>query len=288
MRRVGTPIVTSNPTPTTPPVRPRSRRSQAPSTDFAEALTRAWRRADDGAQEPERLRAQSALRLGDWSYDRSRTPRRGYARACERCGVARLRVFGSILTDHFDPDRSDVDFLVDFLPGRENAFRDYFDLKSELERIVGREVDLIVARSVRNPFFKASAFGSAQELLRPDAGAHLWDAREAAKLVRVFSAGRSELESNDDLMLRSAIERQLEILGEAPIGSAAMMVRPQRACRNSTASSGRATSSPHARRTGCSYDVHFADLGVEQLIAPAPVRVVAAGVDIGAVGEECI
>lgn len=85
-------------------------------------------------------------------------------RACEKHGVGRLRVFGSVLTDRFDPKTSDVDFLVTFHPERENLFHDYFDLKFELERIVGREVDLVVERSVRNPFFKAAAFGSAQEL----------------------------------------------------------------------------------------------------------------------------
>lgn len=85
-------------------------------------------------------------------------------RACERYGVERLRVFGSVLTDRFDPETSDVDFLVTFQPKRENLFHDYFDLKFELERIVGRGVDLVVERSVRNPFFKAAAFGSAQDL----------------------------------------------------------------------------------------------------------------------------
>ena len=85
-------------------------------------------------------------------------------RACERHGVERLRVFGSVLTDRFDPETSDIDFLVTFQTGRENVFDDYFDLKFELERIVGRGVDLVVERSVRNPFFKAAAFGSAQEI----------------------------------------------------------------------------------------------------------------------------
>ncbi|GAA4829507.1 nucleotidyltransferase family protein [Garicola koreensis] len=85
-------------------------------------------------------------------------------RACERYGVERLRIFGSVLTDRFAPDTSDVDFLVVFLPERENLFHDYFDLKFELERIVGRDVDLVVERSVKNPFFKASAFGGAQDV----------------------------------------------------------------------------------------------------------------------------
>lgn len=51
--------------------------------------------------------------------------------------------------------------------------------------------------------------------MRPEAGAHLWDAAEAARLVVEFSRGRTEVEFTDDLLLRSAIERQLELLGEA-------------------------------------------------------------------------
>ena len=85
-------------------------------------------------------------------------------RACNRFGVARLRVFGSAVTDRFDPDRSDVDFLVDFLVDREDPFGDYFGLREELSVIVGREVDLVVASAVRNPYFKASALASARDL----------------------------------------------------------------------------------------------------------------------------
>lgn len=85
-------------------------------------------------------------------------------RACEQFGVERLRVFGSVLSDGFDSERSDVDFLVDFLPDNDALFNDYFDLKAELERIAGRDVDLVDASAVRNPYFKASAFGSAREL----------------------------------------------------------------------------------------------------------------------------
>lgn len=85
-------------------------------------------------------------------------------RACERHRVERLRVFGSIVTDRFDIDQSDIDFLVDFLPGNPDLFAAYFDLKSDLEQIVGRHVDLIISRSVTNPYFRQSAFQSAQDL----------------------------------------------------------------------------------------------------------------------------
>lgn len=43
------------------------------------------------------------------------------SRAAERYGVAELAVFGSALTTGFEED-SDVDFLVDFSPGRPDPF----------------------------------------------------------------------------------------------------------------------------------------------------------------------
>lgn len=86
------------------------------------------------------------------------------ARACEAHGVKRLRVFGSVLGNTFDSETSDVDFLVDFLPGRGGLFHDYFELKEELERIMGRGVDLVDAGAVRNPYFARSAFGSAEDV----------------------------------------------------------------------------------------------------------------------------
>ena len=85
-------------------------------------------------------------------------------RACRRYGVQRLQVFGSVLTDRFDPERSDVDFLVDFLPNRSDPFDDFFGLREELTQIVGREVDLVVARSVRNPYFKAATVRTARDV----------------------------------------------------------------------------------------------------------------------------
>ena len=86
------------------------------------------------------------------------------ARACEAYGVERLRIFGSVLGETFDPDTSDVDFLVDFLPGRGGLFHDHFNLKRSLEHIIGREVDLVDAGAVRNPYFARSAFASAEDL----------------------------------------------------------------------------------------------------------------------------
>lgn len=86
------------------------------------------------------------------------------ARACEKHGVARLRVFGSALTDRFDPARSDVDFLVDYRPDAPRTFAALFSLRDELETIVGRRVDLIDARNIRNPYVAKSALESAVDV----------------------------------------------------------------------------------------------------------------------------
>lgn len=51
--------------------------------------------------------------------------------------------------------------------------------------------------------------------MQPDSGLHLWDATVAARLVRDFTSGRTATEFTQDLIIRSAVERQLEILGEA-------------------------------------------------------------------------
>ena len=90
--------------------------------------------------------------------------RKALSEACARFGVARLRVFGSVLTDHFDPRTSDIDFLVDFQTSREDRFSDFFGLRDELTRIFGREVDLVVADSVKNPYVKSSMLQGAEDV----------------------------------------------------------------------------------------------------------------------------
>jgi uncharacterized protein with HEPN domain len=48
-----------------------------------------------------------------------------------------------------------------------------------------------------------------------DPRAYLWDAREAAHAIGEFSSGRTPQEYETHRMLRSAVERQFEIMGEA-------------------------------------------------------------------------
>jgi len=48
-----------------------------------------------------------------------------------------------------------------------------------------------------------------------DAGKYLWDAKVAADRIARFTAGKSFDNYRSDEMLRSAVERQFEIIGEA-------------------------------------------------------------------------
>lgn len=66
------------------------------------------------------------------------------AALCRRYGVLQLALFGSILRPDFDPQRSDIDIVVEF-SHREGTSpaRQYFDFKAALEKLLGRPVDLV-------------------------------------------------------------------------------------------------------------------------------------------------
>jgi len=51
--------------------------------------------------------------------------------------------------------------------------------------------------------------------MQPESAALLWDARRAAELIGAFVADRTWSDYLDDPMLRSAVERQFEIIGES-------------------------------------------------------------------------
>ena len=55
----------------------------------------------------------------------------------------------------FDPDYSDLDFLVEFDPISPGSYADaYFGLMEGLEELFGRSVDLVVDSAIRNPYFR--------------------------------------------------------------------------------------------------------------------------------------
>ena len=76
---------------------------------------------------------------------------------CREFRVRRLELFGSAAGASFDPECSDLDFLVEFEP---LALGDYasafFAFREALEKLFCRPVDLVVGSAIRNPYFRQS------------------------------------------------------------------------------------------------------------------------------------
>jgi len=79
------------------------------------------------------------------------------AEHCHRLNVRRLDVFGSAANGNFVPERSDIDFLVEFGEHEHlDLFDQYFDLVNSLEALFNRKVDLVTVGSVTKPRFRAN------------------------------------------------------------------------------------------------------------------------------------
>lgn len=74
---------------------------------------------------------------------------------CRRFSVSRLELFGSAAAGTFDPRCSDLDFLVEFdhkvEPRLAEAYLDFIDA---LQSLLGRDVDVVMNRAIRNPHFR--------------------------------------------------------------------------------------------------------------------------------------
>ncbi|HEY2412090.1 MAG TPA: nucleotidyltransferase family protein [Pirellulaceae bacterium] len=88
---------------------------------------------------------------------------RAIAAICSKYGVAKLSLFGSILRSDFDPARSDVDVLVDFLPGERQDLFKLLEMQRELGELFGRKVDL-VTRGGLSKYFRDDVLASARVL----------------------------------------------------------------------------------------------------------------------------
>jgi predicted nucleotidyltransferase len=60
---------------------------------------------------------------------------------CREHGIQKLQLFGSANRQDFDPDRSDIDLLVEYAAGRHPGLG-HFSVAEELSALFGRKVDL--------------------------------------------------------------------------------------------------------------------------------------------------
>lgn len=73
---------------------------------------------------------------------------------CNTHRVRSLFAFGSVVSDNLKAE-SDIDLIVDIESKDPIDYSDnYFALKFQLENILKREVDLLEAKTLKNPFLK--------------------------------------------------------------------------------------------------------------------------------------
>ena len=79
------------------------------------------------------------------------------AEICRRHHVQRLCLFGSAAIGPWDPETSDLDFLVTFDPAAEVTYvGDFARLQEELNQLFERPVDLVIDRDFTRPEFRTS------------------------------------------------------------------------------------------------------------------------------------
>jgi len=68
----------------------------------------------------------------------------------KRYPIGALALFGSVTREDFTPD-SDIDIMVEF---NGEIGWEFFDLKDELEKLLGRRVDLISKRAIKPHYWE--------------------------------------------------------------------------------------------------------------------------------------
>lgn len=95
------------------------------------------------------------LHLGEIAVDEIKL-----ADLCRRYQVRELSLFGSAARGGMRPD-SDVDLLVEFLPGANVGLLEHAGLMLDLERLIGRKVDLVSRRGLK-PRIRSSVLRDAR------------------------------------------------------------------------------------------------------------------------------
>ncbi len=76
---------------------------------------------------------------------------------CQQFGVERLYAFGSVVTNRFDPEKSDLDLMVELeLMSPLVRGEKLIGLWDALEDLFAKKVDLITDQPIKNPYFRVS------------------------------------------------------------------------------------------------------------------------------------
>ena len=89
-----------------------------------------------------------------WTHPEFDIPEEKIADFCRRHHIQKLSLFGSVLSDDFNPD-SDVDVLVEFEPGHVPGLG-LIRIQDELSALLGgRQVDLVTPKFIEPAYPKA-------------------------------------------------------------------------------------------------------------------------------------
>jgi uncharacterized protein len=66
---------------------------------------------------------------------------------CHRWHITEMALFGSVLRDDFSAE-SDIDLLVSFDPAFRRGLAEMIEMQSQIQQLLGRDVDLIVRRAL--------------------------------------------------------------------------------------------------------------------------------------------
>jgi uncharacterized protein with HEPN domain/predicted nucleotidyltransferase len=136
------------------------------------------------------------------------------AELCRRFQVERLEVFGSATRTDFDPERSDVEFLVSFLPGA-TEIDGFLGLAEGLEAAMDRRVDLAVSGPSVTLIFGRLSRTRGGWSMHTHTKKLLFDILQACGEVEKFTAGITLESYSASTMHRAATERLFELIGEA-------------------------------------------------------------------------
>src|SRR5208282_623567 len=96
--------------------------------------------------------------MGFWGIIRSMIAvleqnREQIAALCRKYGVSKLELFGSAARGDFEAATSDIDLFFEFDSNPTGLADRFFGLSEDLERLLGRPVDLVSSQDVQNPYF---------------------------------------------------------------------------------------------------------------------------------------
>ena len=114
-----------------------------------------------------RVLAEDDLRTARVAID---LPTSAIAAFCRKWQIQELALFGSVLSDDFDPNRSDIDILYSFQPGASVGW-EIFRMKEELEAIFNRNVDLVRKEAIqksKNPYRRQEILDSYEVIHEQD------------------------------------------------------------------------------------------------------------------------